>query len=83
VKWRELWRQLCRFFMLKHGSAVFFEGGTTGQRKQWNPDDQLFQRWKEGTTGMPLVDANMRELKATGVSPFLSGLRLGLSGRSR
>ena len=27
---------------------------------------QLPRRWKEGRTGMPLVDANMRELAATG-----------------
>ena len=26
----------------------------------------MLQRWKEGTTGVPLVDANMRELAATG-----------------
>lgn len=28
---------------------------------------QAFQRWKDGMTGLPLVDANMRELKQTGV----------------
>jgi len=61
----------CRFFTLKHGSAIFLEGGTTGQRKRWNPDEQLFQRWKDGKTGMPLVDANMRELKETGQLLFL------------
>jgi deoxyribodipyrimidine photolyase len=27
---------------------------------------QAIQRWKDGTTGLPLVDANMRELKETG-----------------
>jgi deoxyribodipyrimidine photo-lyase len=27
---------------------------------------QVFDRWKQGCTGMPLVDANMRELRATG-----------------
>jgi deoxyribodipyrimidine photo-lyase len=27
---------------------------------------QLFEDWKEGRTGMPLVDANMRELRCTG-----------------
>ena len=26
----------------------------------------LLSRWREGTTGLPLVDANMRELAATG-----------------
>lgn len=28
---------------------------------------QAFQRWKDGRTGLPLVDANMRELAETGV----------------
>jgi deoxyribodipyrimidine photolyase len=32
----------------------------------WSHDEQLFERWRDGKTGMPLVDANMRELKQTG-----------------
>ena len=32
----------------------------------WSHDEQLFERWRLGKTGMPLVDANMRELKQTG-----------------
>ena len=35
----------------------------------WSHDEQLFERWRLGKTGMPLVDANMRELKQTGTSP--------------
>ncbi|GAA6754610.1 deoxyribodipyrimidine photo-lyase [Thermus thalpophilus] len=35
----------------------------------WNEDEALFQAWLEGRTGVPLVDAAMRELRATG---FLS-----------
>ena len=30
---------------------------------------QAFQRWKDGRTGLPLVDANMRELAQTGMPP--------------
>jgi deoxyribodipyrimidine photo-lyase len=26
----------------------------------------LFEAWREGRTGYPFIDANMRELKATG-----------------
>lgn len=33
---------------------------------QWRDDEEALTRWKQGTTGMPLVDANMRELAATG-----------------
>lgn len=37
----------------------------------WSNDEEAFRRWKEGTTGWPLVDANMRELRATGAPPPL------------
>lgn len=33
---------------------------------KWINDEELFKRWCEGKTGYPLVDAGMRELKATG-----------------
>ena len=58
----------CRFFALKHGNAIFYERGISGRPVEWKDDPQLLQRWKAGTLGMPLVDANMRELAATGAS---------------
>ena len=33
---------------------------------RWRRDDAGFRRWQDGTTGVPLVDAGMRELRATG-----------------
>ncbi|ESU20249.1 deoxyribodipyrimidine photolyase-class I [Flavobacterium enshiense DK69] len=33
---------------------------------QWSNDEELFQKWCEGKTGYPFVDAGMRELNATG-----------------
>ncbi|MBL7818814.1 MAG: deoxyribodipyrimidine photo-lyase [Saprospiraceae bacterium] len=33
---------------------------------QWENDEKKFQKWCEGKTGYPLVDAGMRELNATG-----------------
>lgn len=33
---------------------------------RWRNDEQEFQRWCEGNTGYPIVDAGMRELNATG-----------------
>ncbi|HRB72018.1 MAG TPA: deoxyribodipyrimidine photo-lyase [Flavobacterium sp.] len=33
---------------------------------QWNNNEDLFQKWCEGKTGYPFVDAGMRELNATG-----------------
>jgi deoxyribodipyrimidine photo-lyase len=32
----------------------------------WKEDWEQFQKWQEGKTGFPLVDANMRELAKTG-----------------
>lgn len=61
-----IWRDYNRFFAAKHGSMIFQVGGTTSSRRAWSTDMTALQRWKEGTTGWPLVDANMRELAATG-----------------
>lgn len=33
---------------------------------QWSDNEAHFKRWQEGTTGFPIVDAGMRELRATG-----------------
>jgi deoxyribodipyrimidine photo-lyase len=33
---------------------------------KWDDDENTFQRWCDGTTGFPIVDAGMRELNETG-----------------
>jgi len=35
-------------------------------RLKWSDDKKAFHRWCEGKTGVPIVDAGMRELNATG-----------------
>lgn len=45
---------------------MFFPGGTIGSSQQWKHYDKNLQAWIKGRTGFPLVDANMRELAATG-----------------
>ena len=61
-----LWRDYFKFFALKHGRSIFFQGGTVGSDKQWKHYEKNVQAWREGKTGYPLVDANMRELAASG-----------------
>ena len=61
-----IWRDYFRCYCAKHGRAVFKEGGPIDSHQSWRTDPQLLQRWKEGALGVPLVDANMRELAATG-----------------
>ncbi|EOD19626.1 hypothetical protein EMIHUDRAFT_209270 [Emiliania huxleyi CCMP1516] len=46
--------------------STYWMGGPIGSHQSWRSDAQLLQRWKDGELGVPLVDANMRELKATG-----------------
>jgi deoxyribodipyrimidine photo-lyase len=33
---------------------------------EWNDDEELFEKWCQGQTGFPIVDAGMRELVTTG-----------------
>jgi len=69
-----LWRDFFKFFGVKHGNSIFKLDGTLGDQargshpnsRRWSFDKRYFQAWKEGKTGYPLVDANMRELAATG-----------------
>lgn len=61
-----IWRDYFRFVAKKHGNRLFLPGGLKGERPQGRLDWPLFQRWQEGTTGIPFVDANMRELLLTG-----------------
>lgn len=62
-----IWRDYFRFQALKQGSLIFRAAGPrrvdTGR---WTKDYARFERWASGQTGIPFVDANMRELNATG-----------------
>ncbi|XP_048732268.2 eIF-2-alpha kinase GCN2-like [Ostrea edulis] len=61
-----IWRDYFRYVALKYGNQIFYEGGIQNKNIRWKQDKQLFKAWKEGKTGVPFVDANMRELAATG-----------------
>ncbi len=61
-----LWRDFFRWTLMRHGSALFKAGGLKATENASNRLDRRFKDWTRGQTGMPLVDANMRELAATG-----------------
>jgi len=65
-----LWRDYFRFVALKYGTRLF---KPTGIRHRLDVsflhDRDLFERWAAGETGVPFIDAAMREMKQTG---FLS-----------
>jgi len=60
--WRDFFRCLC----VKYGNNVFKIGGAKNIMKPWSSNEEHVSRWKNGITGYPLVDANMRELLHTG-----------------
>jgi len=60
------WRDFFQFQFEKHGSQFFQPGGIRERSTEWDADDTAFERWASGETGIPFVDANMRELNATG-----------------
>lgn len=63
-----LWRDYFRFMFKKYGNAMFREDGIkkTKRTNIAKNEDELFEIWKEGKTGIPFIDANMLELKHTG-----------------
>jgi len=60
------WRDFFIYMGQAQGDKLFVPGGVTGYKQQWSGGEQDLRLWKEGRTGDKLVDANMRELAATG-----------------
>ncbi|MFZ4634017.1 MAG: DASH family cryptochrome [Saprospiraceae bacterium] len=62
-----LWRDYFRLMGKKYGNRIFFKTGPQNKPMRHLRDHmELFQTWSEGKTGVPFIDANMRELNATG-----------------
>jgi len=62
-----MWRDFFRLTAKKYGNDIFKIGGVKKERPPAvNEDRSLFATWAEGRTGIPFIDANMKELNATG-----------------
>jgi deoxyribodipyrimidine photo-lyase len=62
-----LWRDYFRLIGKKYGNRIFQAQGLLGKENTtWRTDNTLFRIWAEGKTGVPFIDANMRELGKTG-----------------
>jgi len=67
------WRDFFRHAARRWGCSLFKVGGPLGAAvasrsvpaspRMWRRDAEAERRWKDGLTGLPLVDAAMRELK--------------------
>jgi deoxyribodipyrimidine photo-lyase len=60
--WRDFFTTIAFFF------PHVFQGAFHRKydRLKWSDDKKAFHRWCEGKTGVPIVDAGMRQLNATG-----------------
>ncbi|KAH1110276.1 hypothetical protein AAZX31_04G072400 [Glycine max] len=61
-----IWRDYFRFLSVKYGNSLFHLGGPRKVQRNWSQDKNLFESWRDGCTGYPLIDANMKELSTTG-----------------
>ena len=62
-----IWRDYFRFVALKYGTRIFKTAGIRNDfSSNWNHNQQLFEKWINGQTGVPFIDANMLELEKTG-----------------
>lgn len=62
-----IWRDYFRFQAVRQRNRIFIAGGPRNVSTDgWQKDADLFAKWAAGQTGIPFVDANMRELNATG-----------------
>ena len=64
-----LWRDFFRLMGKKHGNDIFKKAGPKQEMDAipaWSEDMSVFRIWSEARTGVPLIDANMRELNETG-----------------
>lgn len=62
-----MWRDYFRFIAKKYGNKIFLKTGIKEEIGVRSFDNKtLFQKWTSGETGVPFIDANMKELNATG-----------------
>ncbi len=61
-----IWREFFMMILYHHPRVVTDCFKPQYEAIAWRNDEQDFHSWCEGKTGYPMVDAGMRELKATG-----------------
>ncbi|MDZ7898698.1 MAG: DASH family cryptochrome [Arcicella sp.] len=61
-----IWRDYFRFVAMKFGNKIFQLNGISNKSNNWKSNQKIFEKWRLGETGVPLIDANMKELLATG-----------------
>lgn len=66
LRFELLWREYFRWVLYRHGAALFRADGLTGRVPDSRFDETRWRAWRDGNTGVPFIDAGLRELSATG-----------------
>jgi len=61
-----VWRDYFTFKAMRFGNSIFRSEGYKNKKPDWENNPEKFKRWCQGTTGVPFVDAHMRQLNQTG-----------------
>jgi deoxyribodipyrimidine photo-lyase len=61
-----VWRDYFKYISLKHGNSFFKIDGILQKKYAWKSNELQVQKWIDGRTEEPFVNANMIELKETG-----------------
>jgi len=61
-----IWRDFFKYVSLKHGNKIFQLKGILNKDLKWDHDDEKLQEWIQGKTQEAFVNANMKEIAATG-----------------
>jgi len=55
---------------MRYANQIFSSYGIYDRKYyEWKTQIDIVKRWREGNTGMPLIDSLMRELNQTGFMP--------------
>ncbi len=61
-----IWREFYAMILMHFPQVVSQSFRPEYDRIEWRNNEEEFERWKQGRTGFPMVDAGMRQLSATG-----------------
>jgi len=61
-----IWRDFFTFKGMRMGSSIFKTAGFKNKDLDFENDSNIFKKWCAGKTGIPFIDAHMRQLNETG-----------------
>lgn len=61
-----VWRDYFTFKQMRIGPTLFSTAGFKNKMLAWENDLEKFRRWCDGNTGIPFIDAHMRQLNRVG-----------------